>query len=660
MPDRDGPEALGPGSVERQVTAESQLGVWCENCRARTDPHPRTGRCLWCDAQLVNPIPSAPVEVKSVASVMANAKIPDPPKEVPTVLDEVPVEDKVAPAEGAVDHAGDLDDEFEEALAEADLGDDDDLAGDEPSLTATEPPEQEGVAPEPGPDLGADPEPVAGPEPEEEAAVDSPAGNKEERMLQLGPDLSVPVEVATHSMAILAVRGAGKSNGAAVLAEEYTDLGIPWVAIDPKGDWWGIAKGPDDEAGLPVVVFGGVEREGCRHIPLTPGKGRVIAEMIFNENLSCVLDVSHMDDEDRSEFLAQFANRLFELHLSEPSARHIIIEEAHEVIPQNGGNREMIKAWTRFVTQGRQRGLGITLVSQRSANVHKNVLTQTGILFAMRTTSPQDCKVIEDWTKTHHISTELVGSLPSLDNGEAWVIAPHFLQGIERFTWRRRWTHDSGEAPGVVVRAARELSDDDIDRFASELNGGRREVELPKPPKLLKWDSREGKIYRERIVELLGQQPRSAVELCELIGLTVSQTRHLCKNMKDAGEISSKGYGRSSKYTTVEEGAPYGQVGQIQPEDPGIDQPNLPARSATQEVIGNTGEAAGSQAQISIEALAQLERLAGESGLAIQILTARYLEVLLRRIEGGDYSPEMLDRFERIAGFVPPQQSAPS
>ena len=86
----------------------------------------------------------------------------------------------------------------------------------------------------------------------------------------------------------------------------------------------------------------------------------------------------------------------------------------------------------------------------------------------------------------------------------------------------------------------------------------------------------------------------------------------------------------------------------------------MPVRGVTQEVISNTGEAAGTQAQISIEALAELERLAGESGLAIQILSARYLEVLLRRIEGGDYSPEILDRFERIAGFVPSQQSAPS
>ena len=35
---------------------------------------------------------------------------------------------------------------------------------------------------------------------------------------------------------MLAVRRAGKSNAAVVIAEEMYDAGLPWVAIDAKGD----------------------------------------------------------------------------------------------------------------------------------------------------------------------------------------------------------------------------------------------------------------------------------------------------------------------------------------------------------------------------------------------------------------------------------------
>jgi Helicase HerA, central domain len=52
-------------------------------------------------------------------------------------------------------------------------------------------------------------------------------------------DLGLPLDAVTETFAILAVRGAGKYNAAVVMAEEMYRAGLPWVAIDPKGDWWG-------------------------------------------------------------------------------------------------------------------------------------------------------------------------------------------------------------------------------------------------------------------------------------------------------------------------------------------------------------------------------------------------------------------------------------
>lgn len=89
--------------------------------------------------------------------------------------------------------------------------------------------------------------------------------------LHLGPGMELPDDLATEAMAILGQRGSGKSNALVVLAEELHAAGIPWVAVDPKGDWYGIRSAADGTAaGLPVPVFGGIYGD----VPLESGAGR--------------------------------------------------------------------------------------------------------------------------------------------------------------------------------------------------------------------------------------------------------------------------------------------------------------------------------------------------------------------------------------------------
>jgi uncharacterized protein len=65
------------------------------------------------------------------------------------------------------------------------------------------------------------------------------------KSLQLGPDLWFPLDAITQTIALLAVKRWGKSNAAAVMAEEMFTAGLPWVGIDPKGDWWGLRSSAD-------------------------------------------------------------------------------------------------------------------------------------------------------------------------------------------------------------------------------------------------------------------------------------------------------------------------------------------------------------------------------------------------------------------------------
>jgi len=283
------------------------------------------------------------------------------------------------------------------------------------------------------------------------------------RQLAISPELSLPAAAVTETFGILAVKRAGKSNAGVVMAEEMFDAGLPWVAIDPKGDWWGVRASADGKGpGLPVVVFGGEHGD----VPLEETSGRLIADLVVDQRLTCVLDISTLMDTNKSaarRFLTDFAERLYARN-REPL--HVFCEEADEYIPQlvRGDAAKMVGAYERLVKRGGFRGIGITLITQRSASLNKDVLTQIGTLIAMQTTSPQDRKAILGWVVQHALGQELVDGLPTLAKGEAWVFSPAWLGILKKITFRRRRTFDSGATPtaGAKARPPATLADVDL------------------------------------------------------------------------------------------------------------------------------------------------------------------------------------------------------
>ena len=289
--------------------------------------------------------------------------------------------------------------------------------------------------------------------------------------LRISPDLALPEEAVTRSFGILGMRGSGKSNAAVVLAEEMFAAGLHWVAIDPKGDWWGIrasadAKGP----GLPVVIFGGEHADVA--LEPTAKAGILVADLVVNEGLTCVIDLSEFSKSHKIQFLAGvgaqegFAGRLFRRKKRDQDPIHIFLEEAHDYVPQQarGEVAKLIDVVSSLQTMGRTKGLGCSILSQRSARVHKDVLTQVDTLVAFRTISPQDRDAVEAWVKHYGLSRELVASLPGLADGEAWIWSPEWLGTLERVRFRRRGTYDSGATPTIrgTKRAPATLADVDL------------------------------------------------------------------------------------------------------------------------------------------------------------------------------------------------------
>jgi len=289
--------------------------------------------------------------------------------------------------------------------------------------------------------------------------------------LVVSKTLSLPLEAVTSTFGLLAVRGSGKTNAMRSMAEEMFAAALPFVVIDPVGSWYGLRSGRDGSAagGLPVFIFGGEHGD----VPLTRGSGELVADVIVSQRLSSILDLSGFDSEsDRKAFLLAFARRVY---LKNRDPLHLFLEEADDYIPQRPMKDELQlkRAWENIVRRGRGRGIGITIATQRSAVVNKDVLTQVETLFVMRTTGPQDIEAIEAWTKYHSFGETLLPTLSGLADGEAWVWSPHFLKKTERFKFRLSRTFDSGATPknlkGKTARKAASLADVDIDKLKGRI-----------------------------------------------------------------------------------------------------------------------------------------------------------------------------------------------
>jgi hypothetical protein len=260
--------------------------------------------------------------------------------------------------------------------------------------------------------------------------------------LRISNNLSLPKEAATWVIAYLAKRGAGKTYNAAVQAEEMLKTGIPIGVIDGMGIWWGLRVSNDGTgAGLPIVVFGGEHAD----LPLNPDKAAEMAKAIVESNISFVLDLSGFSKNVMRKIVQAFLDELYRINRVQ---RHIFIEEADMFAPQKPFGPEAIMCFSsvdNFIRRGGNHNLGCTLITQRTAVLNKDVLTQADCLVILRTLAPQDKEAIQAWVKeqTEEDKDKLkvfYDSLNDLENGEAWVWHPEKPSIYCRIKYRQRET----------------------------------------------------------------------------------------------------------------------------------------------------------------------------------------------------------------------------
>ena len=100
--------------------------------------------------------------------------------------------------------------------------------------------------------------------------------------LKISNQLSLPVDLVTESIAIIAIKRAGKSYTARRITEQIFKAEQQIVIVDPKGDWWGVRSSADGKGpGLSIVILGGEHGD----IPLEVGAGELVARMVVEQRV---------------------------------------------------------------------------------------------------------------------------------------------------------------------------------------------------------------------------------------------------------------------------------------------------------------------------------------------------------------------------------------
>jgi hypothetical protein len=268
--------------------------------------------------------------------------------------------------------------------------------------------------------------------------------------LRLSEDLALPLDAVTQKFAILGRTGSGKSYAATKLCEEMLDAKAQVIAIDPVGVWYGLRiagkDAPKDFDGYNIPIFGGLHGD----VPLEPGAGEFIANLIVDRAISAVIDVSQFEsDTQKANFARAFATKFFFRKKSAPSAVHIFLEEAQEFVPQNPQRDEaqMLHAFHRIAKLGRNFGIGATLITQRPQEVNKKALNQTECLLAFQMTGPQERKAIENWIAEKGVNEDITEILPHLKVGQCHIWSPQWLQVDKTIRIAKKKTADVSSTP---------------------------------------------------------------------------------------------------------------------------------------------------------------------------------------------------------------------
>ena len=280
------------------------------------------------------------------------------------------------------------------------------------------------------------------------------------RKLHIAKNLALPLDAVTGTFVICGIRGSGKSTTAVDMAEEMLKAKQQIVVLDPKDDWWGLqSSASGGDKGFPITILGGSHKNA----PLESTSGKLVADLIVEEHLSCILSMKHFSDGERFRFAYDLALRLYQT-CKEPT--HLFIDEADQFAPQEKNVRSergfniseaaMLGLVRRLIKQGRTGGIGVTLITQSPATLDKRVMNMAETMILMRTIGKQDREQVGAWVSAWAESEEqhaaTMKAMVTFKTGEGLFWSPSWLGIYKIAHFRAAETFDSRSTPKVGER----------------------------------------------------------------------------------------------------------------------------------------------------------------------------------------------------------------
>jgi hypothetical protein len=284
--------------------------------------------------------------------------------------------------------------------------------------------------------------------------------------LAISSTLKLPTDVVTSTLIVYGGKGMGKTNFGAVLAEECDTARIHFAVVDPMGVWWGLRHSPDGKGpGIEILILGGIHGD----IPIEPTGGAVVADLVVDEAVNVIIDISRRPDgtmwaiAERVRFVRDYCKRLYQRQGEKRRPILQFIDEAARFIPQvirkdDSDVAACMGAIAVLVEEGRNVGVGVALITQRSARLNKDVAELADCMIAFRTLGPNSRRAVLDWLGEHVEKDKIKGydqQVRALARGTALVVSPGWLEYEGIVPMRARTTFDSSATPkgGKQLRA---------------------------------------------------------------------------------------------------------------------------------------------------------------------------------------------------------------